>query len=77
MKTKKSWKEKNWDMWTFGKKVRHVLAVITSIITSIITAIFIIGITAYVLLILLGMHGILLYIRDEFIFGMMRYLLGG
>jgi len=77
MKTKKSWKEKNWDMWTFGKKVRHVLAVITSALTVTISFIFLVGITGYVFLILLGMNGVLLYIRDEFLLGMMRYLLGG
>jgi len=77
MKTKQTWKEKNWDKWTFWKKVRHVLAVISSMISVLLMALFFIFITGYVLLILLGMHGFLLHIRDEFLLGMMRWIFGG
>jgi len=75
MKIKKSWKETNWDMWTFGKKVRHVLVVITSIITSIVVAIFFVIIFGHILLLLLGMHDIILEIRDKFIFEVVRHFL--
>lgn len=72
MKIKK-WKEKNWDMWTFDEKVRHVLIVIT----SIIVVIFFIVIIGCTILLLLGIHGFLLQIRDYCILGFMNYLWGG
>ena len=56
-----AWKRVYWDKWSFGRKVLHVLAVIGSLITCV--AMFL-G-TAYVVLIVFGVYGFLLKLRDS------------
>ena len=72
MKKKRSWKKDNWDMWTFWKKVRHVLAVISSVIAVITMW----AVAAYVILIWFGIYGFLLKLRDVVLLEFAHMLFG-
>ena len=72
MKKKRSWKKDNWDMWTFWKKVRHVLAVISSLIAVISMW----AVAAYVILIWFGIYGFLLKLRDAVLLDFGHWLFG-
>jgi len=65
-----AWKRTDWDRWTLGRKVMHVIAVITSLITC---AAMFVG-TAYVVLIVFGVYGYLLHIRDTVLLGFAHWL---
>ena len=54
------WKKANWDKWTLGKKIRHVIAVIASLI-SILIMFFAV---AYIILIIFGIQGFIMHIKD-------------
>ena len=72
MKKKKSWKKNNWDKWTFWKKVRHVLAVIGSV--AVVITMWLVA--AYVILIVMGVYGFLLKLRDKFLLNIMHDIFG-
>jgi hypothetical protein len=64
------WKERNWDKWTIGKKIRHVFAVIGSLIGSAI-----ICLTAlYVVLIVFGIAGLIEKIKETLIREIVNFL---
>jgi len=65
-----AWKRTHWDKWTFGRKVLHILAVIGSLITI---AVMWIGM-AYVVLIVFGIYGFLIQIRDTILLGFAKWL---
>ena len=54
------WKEANWDKWTLGKKIRHVLAVIASLISVVIMFL----VTVYVVLVIFGIAGMFEKIKE-------------
>lgn len=64
------WKQANWDKWTLGKKVRHVIAVIASLLTSLAMVV----IAAYVVLIIFGAWGFLLKLRDAILLEFAHWL---
>lgn len=66
------WRKANWDKWTIGKKIRHVIAVIASLITVI--AMFL-GM-AYLLLIYFGVLGFLLKLRDTILLNIAKSIFG-
>lgn len=69
---KSAWRKRNWDQWTFWKKVRHILAVIGSLLTVI--AMFLV--TAYIVLVIFGLAGFLMKIRDFFLLELMHTIFG-
>jgi len=69
---KSNWIKNNWDKWTFWKKVRHVIAVIASLITVIV---MFLG-TAYVVLIIFGLYGFIMKIRDIILLEIGRMIFG-
>ena len=72
MKKEKPWKKYNWDTWTFWKKVRHVFAVIGSLIAVLIMW----AVAAYVVLIIFGVYGYLLKVRDFILLDIMHSIFG-
>ena len=72
MKKKNDWKKDNWDTWTFWKKVRHVLAVIVSII--VVIGMWLVG--AYVVLVMFGVYGFILKVRDTILLDIMHSIFG-
>lgn len=74
MKYKKgsAWKRANWDRWTLGRKILHVIAVILSLLT---VAAMLIG-TAYVVLVVFGVYGFLLKLRDTILLEFAHWLFG-
>ena len=64
------WKQANWDKWTFGKKVRHVIAVALSLITSLAMLV----IFLWLVLFLFGVQGFLLKLRDAILLDFMHWL---
>jgi len=73
MKKKRDiWKETHWDRWSFSRKVLHVLAVIASVIISIA---MILG-TIYIVLVMFGIHGFILHIRDKILLDIMHMIFG-
>lgn len=72
MKKKNDWKKNNWDKWTFWKKVRHSLAVVSSLI--IVIGMWLVG--AYVVLIMFGLYGFILKVRDTILLDIMHSIFG-
>ena len=72
MKKKNDWKKDNWDTWTFWKKVRHSLAVVVSII--VVIGMWLVG--AYVVLVMFGVYGFILKVRDAILLGIMHSIFG-
>jgi len=72
IKKQSNWKKNNWDKWTFWKKVRHVIAVIFSLLTVIV---MFLG-TAYVLLVVFGIYGFFMKIRDTILLEIGRAIFG-
>jgi len=66
------WKETHWDTWSFGRKVLHIVSVILSLLTILIM----IAVTAYVVLIIFGLHGFLLHVRDTILLDIMHTIFG-
>ena len=66
------WKQANWDKWTLGKKIRHVIAVIASLLTSAAM----VAVVAYVVLVIFGVWGFLLKLRDAVLLEFMHWLFG-
>lgn len=65
-----AWKRTHWDRWSFGRRVLHVLAVIASLFTvSTMTLAF-----AYVVLIVFGVYGFFLKVRDTILLGFAHWL---
>lgn len=69
---KGAWKKYHWDKWTFWKKVRHILAIISSIVAVIVMW----GIVAYVVLIIFGIWGFILKVRDTILLEIMHSIFG-
>ena len=67
-----AWKRKYWNKWSFGRKVLHVLAVIGSLLT--VATMFLL--TAYVVLVVFGLYGFLLHIRDTILLEFAHWLFG-
>jgi hypothetical protein len=65
-----AWKRTHWDRWTIGRKIRHVIAVILSLITC---AAMTLG-TAYVVLIVFGVYGFFLKLRDTVLLGFAHWV---
>jgi len=69
---KSAWRKRNWDRWTFWKKVRHVLAVIGSLLSVI--AMFLV--TAYIVLVIFGLAGFIMKVRDFLLLELMHTIFG-
>ena len=57
------WKQANWDKWTTGKKIRHVIAVIASLISVVIMFLGMV----YIVLLSFGIQGFIMHIKDMLI----------
>ena len=67
-----AWKRANWDKWSTGRKIRHVIAVISAAaIVIIMWAAFL-----YVVFIMFGIQGFLLKFRDFILLEIMHWLFG-
>ena len=66
------WKETHWDTWTLAHKVRHVIAVILSLLTVLAMILT----TAYMVLVMFGLHGFILHIRDTILLDIMHSIFG-
>ena len=69
---KSAWRKRNWDQWTFWKKVRHVLAVIGSLLTVIVMFLM----TAYIVLVIFGLAGFIMKVRDFLLLELMHTIFG-
>lgn len=67
-----AWKRGHWDKWGFWRKVLHIIQVIIGVI-MIITMFLA---TAYIVLVIFGLYGFLLYIRDTILLGLMHLIFG-
>lgn len=67
-----AWKRTHWDRWTLGRKIWHVIAVILSLITC---AAMTLG-TAYVVLVIFGVYGFLLKVRDDILLEFAHWIFG-
>lgn len=65
-----AWKRTHWDRWTPGRKILHVIAVILSMITC--AAMFLAAV--YVVLVIFGVQGFLLKLRDAFLLDLVHWL---
>ncbi len=73
MKKKRDiWKETNWDTWSISRKFLHVIAVIASLLTCL--SMF--AVSVYVVLVVFGIEGFLLKLRDSILLDIMHYLFG-
>ena len=66
------WKETHWDKWSVGRKALHVLAVIASL--STVCVMFLV--VAYMILVMFGLHGFLLHVRDTILLDIMHSIFG-
>ena len=69
---KSAWLKRNWDRWTFWKKVRHVFAVIGALLTTV--AMFLV--TAYVVLVIFGLADFIIKVRDFLLLELMHTIFG-
>ncbi|MHA1800570.1 MAG: hypothetical protein ACTSWJ_02390 [Candidatus Heimdallarchaeaceae archaeon] len=67
-----AWRRGHWDKWGFWRKTLHVLSVVLGLI--IIVAMFLIA--AYVVLIVFGVYGFILHVRDTILLGIMHSIFG-
>ncbi len=65
---KSAWHKRNWDRWTFWKKVRHVLAVVGALLTVLVM--FLIAI--YFVLVIFGLAGFFMEVRDFLLLELMH-----
>lgn len=73
MKKKRDiWKETHWDKWTLSRKVLHVLAVIGALAISICMWLA----AVYIVLVVFGIQGFLLKLRDTVLLEIMHYIFG-
>ena len=72
MKKKNDWKKDNWDKWAFWKKVRQSLTVVSSMI--IVIGMWLVA--AYVVLIMFGLYGFILKVRDTILLDIMHSIFG-
>lgn len=66
------WKEVNWDKWTLGHKIWHVIGVIVSLFACSLM----LGAFAYLVLIYFGLLGFLTHIRDTILLNLMHSIFG-
>lgn len=64
------WKKANWDKWTLGKKIRHVIAIIASLISVLIMFL----ITVYIVLFIFGVAGLIEKIKETFLRELVRLI---
>jgi len=69
---KSAWRKRNWDQWTFWKKVRHVFAVIGSL--GLVIVMFLV--TAYIVLVIFGLAGFIMKMRDFLLLDLMHTIFG-
>jgi hypothetical protein len=55
-----AWKRANWDKWSLGKKIRHVIAVICSALAILVM----LALFLYVVLVIFGIAGFIDKLRD-------------
>jgi hypothetical protein len=67
-----AWKRSNWDKWTIPRKLLHIVQVFLGLITII--AIFLT--TTYIVLMVFGVYGFLIHIRDTILLGIMHSIFG-
>ena len=67
-----AWKRVNWDRWTLGRKIRHIIAVILALITAIAMWVG----AAYVALVYFGVYGFLLKVRDDILLEFAHWIFG-
>ena len=71
----KTWKQKNWDRWGIWKKVRHIIAVISSLTSVLIM--FLLAI--YIVLFIFGIPDFIMHImrmRDTILLEIMHSIFG-
>lgn len=69
---KSAWRKTHWGKWTFWRKVRHVLAVIGSLLSVAVMFLF----AVYSILMMFGLWGFILHVRDAILLGIMHGLFG-
>jgi hypothetical protein len=68
----KTWKQKNWDRWGIWKKIRHIIAVISSLTSVLIMFLL----TIYIVLFIFGIPGFIMHMRDTILLEIMHSIFG-